>query len=115
MDTMRPVNMSNTKRLKNGVKYDDGKNRYDLIPKDALDELTKVYTMGAKKYDDRNWEKGMSWGRIFAAIMRHLWAMWGGEDRDKESGLLHVTHAAWGCFSLASYQIRKIGKDTRKC
>uniref|UniRef100_UPI001E4FF338 dATP/dGTP diphosphohydrolase domain-containing protein n=1 Tax=Acetomicrobium sp. S15 = DSM 107314 TaxID=2529858 RepID=UPI001E4FF338 len=37
--------------------------RYDLIPSDALRELAKVYTVGAEKYGERNWEKGMSWGR----------------------------------------------------
>ena len=86
-----------------GNKYDGDKERYDLIPAGPLNTLAQVYTMGAKKYDDRNWEKGIKWGRIFAAIMRHLWAFWRGEDLDQESGLPHPVHAAWGCFTLLEY------------
>ena len=87
-----------------GVKYDGEKARFDLIPARPLLDLAQVYTMGAKKYDDRNWEKGIKWGRIFAAIMRHMWAFWRGEDTDPESGLPHVVHAAWGCFTLLEYR-----------
>lgn len=90
-------------QLKEGTKYDGDKERFDLIPAEALIDLARVYTMGAKKYEDRNWEKGIKWGRIFAAIMRHLWQFWRGEEIDEESGLPHVSHAAWGCFTLHYY------------
>lgn len=96
------------------IKADDGKARYDLIPGGPLEDLAQVYTMGAKKYADRNWEKGLSWSRVFAAIMRHLWAFWRGEDRDKESGLPHVIHAAWGCFAIAEYMKTKRELDDRQ-
>lgn len=95
------------------VKLDSEKPRYDLIPPDSLDFLAKVYTMGAVKYEAHNWCKGMAWHRIFAAIMRHLWAFWRGEDLDKESGLPHPIHAAWGCFTLVAYWNRKLGTDDR--
>ena len=84
-------------------KYDNEKERFDLIPPGPLLELARVYTYGAGKYADRNWEKGLAWGRIFAAIMRHLWKFWRGEWVDDESGLPHLAHAAWGCFALLEY------------
>lgn len=96
-----------------GVKYDTGKPRYDLIPAEPLEALAQVYTMGASKYADRNWEKGLKWSRVFAAIMRHLWAFWRGEETDKESGLPHVIHAAWGCFALAEFMATKRTFDDR--
>ena len=96
-----------------GRKNDAGKTRYDLIPPEALDMIAQIYTFGAAKYDDRNWEKGLSWGRCFAAAMRHLWAFWRGEDLDPESGLPHTAHAAWNCFALLTYQIRQTGTDDR--
>ena len=99
--------------LKQGAKFDIGKTRYDLIPAFSLDELAKVYTMGAEKYDDNNWRKGLKWGRIFGAIMRHLWAFWRGERLDSESGLHHLAHAAWGCFTLMEYDITHPEYDDR--
>lgn len=89
--------------LKEGTKFDDGKLRYDLLPAGPLAALVSVYTYGARKYADHNWRKGISFSRIFAACMRHLWAYWGGQDRDQESGLPHLAHAAFGIFSLLEY------------
>lgn len=86
-----------------GLKYDGGKTRYDLLPHGPLEALAKTYTFGAKKYTDHNWRKGIAWSRVFGAVMRHMWAFWRGEDIDKESGLPHVAHAAWGCFALLEY------------
>jgi hypothetical protein len=92
---------------KEGVKYDTGKARYDLLPFDALEELTKIYTSGAIKYEDRNWEKGIKFSRIIAAIFRHLTAWILGETNDKESNFHHLAHAAWGCLAIVTFQKRK--------
>ena len=78
-------------------KDDGGKLRYDLIPPEALEELARVYTVGAERYGERNWERGITWGRLFAALMRHLWAWWRGEMRDPEDGLPHLAHKSAEC------------------
>lgn len=101
--TEQNISLSTSQDKPEGVKYDDGKLRFDLIPAFALEQLAAIYTMGAAKYADRNWEKGIKYSRVFAAIMRHLWAFWRGETIDSESGLPHVAHAAWGCFALLQY------------
>lgn len=90
-----------------GARFNEGKVRFDLVPPDALWELAKVYTFGARKYRDRNWEKGMSWGICFAAAMRHLWKWWRGERNDPESGIHHLAHAAWNCLSALAYELRE--------
>jgi len=95
------------------LRYDAGKLRYDLLPGDALAALVKVYTKGAVKYADRNWEKGMSWSRCFGSLMRHCWAFWRGEQNDPETGCHHMAMAAWNCFALVSYSLRAIGNDDR--
>lgn len=105
--------IEHAKKLNEGVKFDDDKPRYDLIPAKPLEELAKVYTVGAKKYADRNWEKGMRWGRVFAAMMRHAWAWWMGETNDKESGVHHMAAVAWGAFALIEYSQTKTGQDDR--
>lgn len=96
-----------------GVKHDQEKARFDLIPAGPLYQLAEIYTFGARKYKDRNWEKGIRWGRIFAAIMRHLWKFWRGEWADEESEMPHLAHAAWGCFTLLEYAVTRREFDDR--
>ena len=95
------------------VKFDTGKPRMELIPPDAMIEIAKVFTMGADKYEARNWEKGTKWGRANGALLRHLMAWMGGEDKDPESGLWHMAHIAWNAICLLAYQIRGVGVDDR--
>lgn len=95
------------------IRYDVGKTRFELIPGAALQELADVYTHGTKKYADRNWEKGMSYSRIFGSIMRHCWKWFRGETVDSESGLHHMAHAAWGCLAAIHYDHYKVGNDDR--
>ena len=101
------------KQTTGGVKFDGDKLRFDLIPPEALEELARVLTFGAKKYSDRNWEKGMNWGRMFGAASRHLWAWWRGEHTDKETGFSHLAHALCCVAMLVTYERRKIGTDDR--
>lgn len=102
-----------TATIGEGIKHDTGKLRYDLIPADALEELAKVYTMGAKKYGDRNWEKGMDWSRLFGAMLRHSWSWFRGEKFDQQDGQHHLSSVAWCALALMSYEMRKVGKDDR--
>lgn len=95
------------------LRDDSGKARYDLLPPIALASLVDVYSFGAKKYAPNNWRKGMNWSRCFASMCRHLFAWWRGEDFDKESGLHHLAHVAWGCFTLIEYDSEKLGVDDR--
>jgi hypothetical protein len=81
-----------------GRKDDQGKAPWHLLPPDALNEIALVLAFGAKKYGDRNWERGMAWSRPFSALMRHMWAWWRGEDFDHETGMSHLAHA--GCCIL---------------
>ena len=101
------------KKLKEGTKFDEGKPRFDLIPAYPLEQLAKVYTFGIKKYEENNWRKGMKWSRTFSAIMRHCWAFWSGETYDKESGLHHMAHAAFGLFCIIEYGITQKRYDDR--
>jgi hypothetical protein len=94
-----------------GIKFDEGKPRFDLIPPEFLLELAKLYTVGAEKYTPRNWEKGMAWSRPLAALYRHLnkWQM--GESVDPETGINHLVSAIWNAIALYTYETRHIGED----
>lgn len=104
---------SSKEQEQDGVKHDHDKLRIDLFPPEALEGISQILTFGAQKYGDRNWEKGMSWGRLFGALMRHSWAWWRGEDKDSESGYSHLWHAGCCLIFLITYEARKIGKDDR--
>lgn len=99
--------------INGGVKFDDGKPRWDLLPMDALNDVAAVLQYGAKKYAARNWEKGMHWGRLQAAALRHLAAWSIGQDEDIESGLPHLAHAACCVLMLLAMEQRGIGTDDR--
>ena len=90
-----------------GTKADDGKIPLDLLAFDALEGTASVLQFGAKKYAPRNWEKGIAFSRVFAALLRHLFAWWRGEDVDPETGLSHLHHAACCIMFLQAYTIRK--------
>lgn len=72
------------------IKY--SKYRPSLIPIDALEDMSKVMTDGAKKYGDNNWIK-VDTERYKDALMRHLIAYLKDPDGlDEESGHPHIAH-----------------------
>tara|TARA_B110000495_G_C23021751_1_gene606280 strand:+ start:231 stop:530 length:300 start_codon:yes stop_codon:yes gene_type:complete len=77
-----------------GIKYDSEKPDYSLIPPNALEDVAKVLTHGAQKYDRNNWQHLEDLdNRYFAAAQRHLWALRRGETSDPETGIHHAAHA----------------------
>ena len=96
-----------------GWKNDQEKVRTDLLPIDGLMEEAQVWTFGAKKYEPRNWEKGLAWSRPYGALLRHIWAWWSGEEFDPETGISHLAHASCCIRMLQCYRIRQVGEDDR--
>lgn len=67
-----------------------GKGRFDLLPMGAIRRLAIHFEKGAKKYGDRNWEKGIPLDRYMDSALRHLASyMEGRIDED------HLVAAAW--------------------
>jgi hypothetical protein len=87
--------------------------RFDLVPVEPLILLAEHFGRGARKYADRNWEKGYDWSLSFAAMMRHAWAFWSGEDIDPETGSPHIIAVAWHAFALAEFMRRHPELDNR--
>lgn len=79
----------------------------------SLMEVGKVAGYGGIKYERYNFAKGYKWSLSYDALQRHLMAFWNGEDRDGESGLYHLAHAAWHCLALLTFVIRGKGTDDR--
>lgn len=97
-----------------GDRKNSGKLRMDLIPPEVETALAEVLTFGANKYEDRNWEKGLSWmeGTV-GSLKRHLNAWIGGEDLDKESNLNHMKHVLTNAAFLVTFIERNSGVDDR--
>ncbi len=87
--------------------------RLHAIPWESLQELGRVYAYGAGKYADYNFRKGYDWSLTFDAMLRHAFAFWSGEDKDRESGLHHMAHVAWHALTLLLYSITGRGTDDR--
>jgi Domain of unknown function (DUF5664) len=85
--------------------------RFDLIPSAALWELAEVYGRGSRKYADRNWERGYSWGLSVAALQRHLHTWLQGESLDPETGCHHLMQVAWHAVALFIFELRNLGTD----
>lgn len=76
-----------------GMKFDNGKLLYSLIPPETLKALAEVLTFGAQKYAPNNWmlvENGET--RYLDALFRHLEAFRSGETHDPDSKLHHLSH-----------------------
>lgn len=99
--------------MNEGRKDDADKVRMELLPPEFIEATATILTFGAKKYEARNWEKGMQWGRVYGALMRHLWAWWKREGKDVETGRSHLWHAACCLAFLIAYEQRQVGDDDR--
>ena len=103
------------KKLTEGAKFDEGKPAFGLLAPEMLFGVADILEYGARKYAARNWEKGISYTRVFGGLMRHMWAWWRGEDYDPETGKPHLWHAGCGLMFLIAYEARGMKEyDDRK-
>lgn len=85
---------SKTEENRTGIKHDQGKIEWALMPWRELKQVAKVLTLGAQKYSPNNWmHVPAAERRYFDAAMRHITARQLGEVNDKETKLPHLSHA----------------------
>jgi hypothetical protein len=91
--------------------------RQDLIPPEALLELSAVYGFGELKYpagpDGPNWMRGLNYSACVRALKDHIseWEL--GKDYDDEDGVSPLAHAMWHLCALLTFQARGLGTDDR--
>ena len=86
-----------------GLKFDDGKPDWSLLPMECIEEVVNILGFGKEKYGRDNWKLLNSkedLNRIYSAMMRHIVAHSKGDKVDKESGQLHLSHAACNIIFL---------------
>lgn len=95
-----------------GVKFDKGKPRCGLVINGfsrALMDVCRVGTFGAGKYSPDGWkEVENGFDRYTDAMYRHLLEESSGELYDRESGLLHASHAARNAIARLEFLIGSI-------
>jgi len=83
-----------------------GKGRYDLVPPSALRRLAIHYESGARKYGDRNWEKGQPLSSYVDSMLRHGQDYLEG-DRSED----HLAAVAWNAFAaMHTEKLIRLGK-----
>lgn len=94
---------TNINEIGGGKRFNLDKPRLELLVPEAMEAEARVWAMGAEKYGEYNWQKGMKWTIILACILRHTFAIMRGEDFDKESGELHAAHIKCNASMLIYY------------
>lgn len=115
----KQVNIPKTEINKNGgLKFDNDKPNMTYIPKEAMYEMARSFTYGAKKYGDDNYRQGLSVRRQVAAALRHIYQFLEEGDIDVESGEAKLKHigSALASLAMAAYTVEnKPEFDDRVC
>lgn len=85
-----------------------------LLPFDALSEVAKVMQFGCTKHGRGSWKTlNYDYQYLLAKTYRHLgdWGM--GKDKDDESDVTQLAHAACNIMFLIYYQLHNLGVDNR--
>lgn len=86
----------------------DGKVRMDLLPWPELEKIAEVYTAGAKKYGDHNWENlENGYERYKGAMLRHLTEVEKGNAIDEDTGCLHIAQVAWNAIAMVHFKLKE--------
>jgi hypothetical protein len=105
MPNYNPEDVAFTKTTA-GVKYDNGKPQWSLLPFKALGQVVEVLTYGAKKYAPDNWKKVPDARRRYIdAGFRHFTAYATGETHDPETGKHHLAHAICCLLYLVAFDL----------
>jgi len=93
--------------------FDEGKPDLSMLRFDALEQVSKVFEFGQRKYGRDNYLSGMPWTKLTASTLRHVFKWLGGETVDPESFQNHLAHAVCCLLMLLTYQVQKLGTDDR--
>ncbi len=118
--SLRPHLISEAREKKTkkvGEKHDQGKQRWSLIPLDAMSEVVRVLTKGAAKYTSGGWAHVEDAKERYSdALLRHIVAWLRGERNDPEWNIHHLAHGTCNILFLLALDLR--GKfsesDTKK-
>lgn len=90
-----------------GARYNSGKAPLEYVPLHLLEGAARVFKAATEKpvnpYPLWNWAKGMPWLVPLGCMKRHIAAIERGEDRDADTGELHIDHVICNALMLKHY------------
>ena len=117
-EIVKIMEQQNKQNMNEGLKNDikDKKIRWDLLPLDILNDIAMVYTAGAEKYGDNNWQNlENGYERYKGALLRHLYAATK-EVKDEETGCYHLAQVAWNAIAMLwLHKNNKLDPKRSKC
>ena len=85
------------------LKMAESKPRVALVPRQLIENLARVYEVGALKYGENSWRQ-FTPEQVNAclpdAAMRHLLAYLDGEEFDPETKLPHLACCGWNVLTI---------------
>ncbi len=94
-----------------GIKNDQGKLRWDLLPLRPIQKAVEVLTFQLDEYGEDNWQRiERPTDRFYAALMRHIAAWRMGEELDPKTKMPHLAHALVNVIFLLWHTSRKLGE-----
>lgn len=104
------VDLEKIEESEGGLKYDNGKPDLSLVDRSLVEAAARALMFGANKYGRDNYKKGIALERIYASLLRHIFARMSGEFKDPESGLDHLDHIAGNVQFLTYFtSIERLG------
>ena len=95
------------KQFDQKYKYDEGKDKYSLIPPEWLKWLVDVFMVGYARHGKDNWKK-VEYQRFEDALMRHLQAYRFGHMKNPEDNdVYHLAQIAFNALAILSIRLEK--------
>tara|TARA_R110002020_G_scaffold160107_1_gene344429 strand:- start:312 stop:854 length:543 start_codon:yes stop_codon:yes gene_type:complete len=94
-----------------GLRFNRFKPKLSLIPSISRTLEAIGWMVGAAKYGEHNWEKGMDWSIPLNCMARHWEALNDGKWVDKETGVPHIALIMCNATMLAYYYYHNVGKN----
>ena len=94
------VQIEEFKEFQSGAKRskDADHARYDLIPMAAMEAMAKTLCVGARRYGEFNWQKGIPASDLMNHCLQHIYK-WLDGDRSED----HIGHAMCNLAFLAHF------------
>ena len=73
--------------------------RFDLITPIGLRRLAETCHVGAQRYGDHNWLRGIPSSEMLNHAIRHIY-LWLEGDREED----HLAHAAWNILGVCHFE-----------